>query len=118
MRPDLLRNWFKALAGMQSLSSWMEALGIDEKFAITVNKFVASTSVEEDEFQVCLVLALHLLANNHLPPPEQQEDVKKEFLNGGLSSLYSQLKDTGGIYMCAIVEHIDRLGRYEGAVNV
>jgi hypothetical protein len=118
MRPDAFRDWYKALAGRQSLLSWMAALGINDEFAIAVDEFVASTSVGEDGLQVCVIFALHLLSNNHLPPLEQQKGVKKEFSNDGLRSLYSQLKDTRTHVNTAIVENIDHLGRQEGAVNV
>jgi hypothetical protein len=114
MRPDVFIDWYKALAGGRSLASWGTALGINDNLI---------ASIEENEMKACLVLALHLLANNHLPPLEQQRDVKKEFTNGGLRGLYDQLKEANdrlkgiiGIYVRAILQNIDHLGRQEGGV--
>jgi hypothetical protein len=114
MRPDVFRDWYKALAGDRSLLSWGRALGINDNFI---------ASIEKNETKACLVLALHLLADNHLPPLEQQGDVKKEFTNGGLRGLYGQLNEANGrrkgisdIYVCAILEKIEYMGREEGGV--
>jgi hypothetical protein len=111
MRLDLFRDWYRALAGRESLASWMRAKGINDKFAIAVHKFVASTSSEEEGIQVCLVLAVHLLADDHLPPLELQAGVKQEFVNGALHDLYSRLQETdgSGSYMDVILESINRL---------